>query len=292
MSCKAPPTHAPRNSQNSRFSNRIPGWHAGGPVRGGEGVAVGARHQPTTPPPPENRNPAVSPPGLTPARAVGAHSAIGPTRAHDLRDGSALPGAGPLPHLSKQAWHLAWFYRAWFYRAARASIREVLRGSGSGPALTGVIDQARSSKVGCWCEAVTKWGRLGDPGENAVRKIVPRQPRAILRIRYSSYGHPTACAPTHTPHTHCTARTPIPATCHNLGTEDRARRPNALPRGWANGALGRPHGRPPLYHPQPHPHNPGTPRWHAGVRDGRAGGGGGRLVTRANGLGQRGRGTP
>ena len=112
-------------------------------------------------------------------------------------------------------------------------------------ALTGVIDQARSSKVGCWCEAVTKWGRLGDPGENDVRKIVPRQPRAILRIRYSSYGHPTACAPTHTPHTHCTARTPIPATCHNLGTEDRARRPNALPRGWANGALGRPQGSPP-----------------------------------------------
>ena len=32
-----------------------------------------------------------------------------------------------------------------------------------------------------------KWGTLGHPGENDVRKIVPRQPRAILRIRYSSY---------------------------------------------------------------------------------------------------------
>jgi len=74
----------------------------------------------------------------------------------------------------------------------------------------------------------------------------------------------------------------------NPGTKDSTQKLNALPRGWANGALGRPHGRPPLYHPQPHPHNPGTPRWHAGVRDGRAGGGGGRLVTRANGLGQRG----
>ena len=30
------------------------------------------------------------------------------------------------------------------------------RGSGTGPALTGVIDQGRGSKVGCWCEAVTK----------------------------------------------------------------------------------------------------------------------------------------
>ncbi len=28
----------------------------------------------------------------------------------------------------------------------------------TGPALTGVIDQGRGSKVGCWCEAVTKWG--------------------------------------------------------------------------------------------------------------------------------------
>ena len=110
--------------------------------------------------------------------------------------------------------------------------------------------------MGCWSEAVTKWGTLGHPGENDVRKIVPRQPRAILRIRYSSYGHPTACAPTHTPHTHCTARTPIPATCHNLGTEDRARRPNALPRGWANGALGRPQGSPP---PKPSPTPPPQP---------------------------------
>ena len=31
-----------------------------------------------------------------------------------------------------------------------------------------------------------KWGTLGHPGENDVRKIVPRQPRAIPRIRYSS----------------------------------------------------------------------------------------------------------
>ena len=30
------------------------------------------------------------------------------------------------------------------------------RGSGTGPALTGVIDQGCGSKVGCWCEAVTK----------------------------------------------------------------------------------------------------------------------------------------
>jgi len=34
----------------------------------------------------------------------------------------------------------------------------------------------------------------------------------------------------------------------------------------------------PLHHPLPH--NPGTPRWHAGARDGRAGVGGGRLVRR------------
>ena len=52
-------------------------------------------------------------------------SPIGPNRARDLRDGSALPG--PSPQLSKQAWHSDWFYRAWFYRAARASIREVLQ---------------------------------------------------------------------------------------------------------------------------------------------------------------------
>ena len=32
----------------------------------------------------------------------------------------------------------------------------------------------------------------------------------------------------------------------------------------------------PLHHPLPH--NPGTPRWHAGARDGRAGVGGGGLV--------------
>ena len=30
------------------------------------------------------------------------------------------------------------------------------RGSGTGPALTGVIDQGRSSKVGFWLEAVSK----------------------------------------------------------------------------------------------------------------------------------------
>ena len=30
------------------------------------------------------------------------------------------------------------------------------RGSGTGPALTGVIDQGQGSKVGCWGEAVTK----------------------------------------------------------------------------------------------------------------------------------------
>ena len=65
------------------------------------------------------------PPGLTPARGAWARPAIGPNRAHDLRDGSTLPG--PSPHLSKQAWHSAWFYRPWFYRAARASIREVLQ---------------------------------------------------------------------------------------------------------------------------------------------------------------------
>lgn len=64
------------------------------------------------------------PPGLTPARGAWARPAIGPNRAHDLRDGSTLPG--PSPHLSKQAWHSAWFYRAWFYRAARASVRELL----------------------------------------------------------------------------------------------------------------------------------------------------------------------
>ena len=64
-------------------------------------------------------------PGLTPARAAWARTAIGPNRAQDLRDGSALPG--PSTHLSKQAWQSVWFYRAWFNRAARASIREVLQ---------------------------------------------------------------------------------------------------------------------------------------------------------------------
>ena len=64
---------------------------------------------------------------------------------------------------------------------------ETSRGSGTAPALTGVIDQRRSSKAGCWLEAVSKWGRLGHPGENDVRKIVYSQPRAIVRIRYSSY---------------------------------------------------------------------------------------------------------
>ena len=54
------------------------------------------------------------PPGLTPARAAWARTAIGPNRAQDLRDGSALPG--PSPHLSKQAWHSAWFNRPWLYR--------------------------------------------------------------------------------------------------------------------------------------------------------------------------------
>ena len=61
------------------------------------------------------------------------------------------------------------------------------RGSGSGPALTGVIDQGRGSKVGCWGTRVSEWCTLVHPGENDVRKIVPRQPRAILRIRNSSY---------------------------------------------------------------------------------------------------------
>ena len=65
------------------------------------------------------------PPGLTPARAAWARTAIGPNRAQDLRDGSALPG--PSTHLSKQALHSAWFNRTWLYRAARASIREVLQ---------------------------------------------------------------------------------------------------------------------------------------------------------------------
>jgi len=55
-----------------------------------------------------------------------AQAAIGPNRAQDLRDGSALPGPSPA-HLSKQAWQSVWFYRAWFNRAARASIREVLQ---------------------------------------------------------------------------------------------------------------------------------------------------------------------
>ena len=48
----------------------------------------------------------------------------------------------------------------------------------TGPALTGVIDQGRGSKVGCWCEAVTKWCTLVHPGGNDARKIVYSQPRA------------------------------------------------------------------------------------------------------------------
>ena len=35
------------------------------------------------------------------------------------------------------------------------------RGSGSGPALTGVIDQGRGSEVGCRYEVITQWGTLG-----------------------------------------------------------------------------------------------------------------------------------
>ena len=35
------------------------GWHAGGPRGGGGGVAVGPRHNATTPHPPENQNPAI-----------------------------------------------------------------------------------------------------------------------------------------------------------------------------------------------------------------------------------------
>ena len=57
---------------------------------------------------------------------------------------------------------------------------------GTGPALTEVIDQGRESKAGGGLEAVSRCGTLGHPGGNDVRKIVPRQPRAILRIRYSS----------------------------------------------------------------------------------------------------------
>ena len=37
-----------------------------------------------------------------------------------------------------------------------SQIKVVPRGSGTGPALTGVIDQGQGSKVGCWGEAVTK----------------------------------------------------------------------------------------------------------------------------------------
>ena len=60
-------------------------------------------------------------------------------------------------------------------------------GTGTGPALTGMIDQERDSKVGCGLEAVSRWCTLVHPEENDVRKSVPRQPRAILRICYSSY---------------------------------------------------------------------------------------------------------
>ena len=35
-------------------------------------------------------------------------------------------------------------------------VLQATRGSGTGPALTGVIDQGRSSKVGYWFEAVSK----------------------------------------------------------------------------------------------------------------------------------------
>eukprot|EP00964_Phaeocystis_antarctica_P057636 scaffold34122_cov69-Phaeocystis_antarctica.AAC.2 len=38
------------------------------------------------------------------------------------------------------------------------------RGSGTTPALTGVIDQRRGSKVGCWGTRVSEWRRLGHPG--------------------------------------------------------------------------------------------------------------------------------
>jgi hypothetical protein len=65
------------------------------------------------------------PPRIDAPRAAWARTAIGPNSAQDLRDGSALPG--PSPHLSKQAWHSAWFNRTWLYRVARASIREVLQ---------------------------------------------------------------------------------------------------------------------------------------------------------------------
>ena len=37
-----------------------------------------------------------------------------------------------------------------------AAPQRLPRGSGTGPALTGVIDQGQGSKVGCWGEAVTK----------------------------------------------------------------------------------------------------------------------------------------
>eukprot|EP00964_Phaeocystis_antarctica_P131554 scaffold95463_cov60-Phaeocystis_antarctica.AAC.1 len=67
------------------------------------------------------------------------------------------------------------------------TVAQEARGSGTGPALTGMIDQERDSKVGCGLEAVSRWCTLVHPEENDVRKSVPRQPRAILRICYSSY---------------------------------------------------------------------------------------------------------
>ena len=72
-------------------------------------------------------------------------------------------------------------------KCVAASLSSAARGSGTGPALTGVIDQGRGSKVGCWGTRVSEWCTLVHPGENDVRKIVPRQPRAILQIRNSSY---------------------------------------------------------------------------------------------------------
>ena len=56
-------------------------------------------------------------------------------------------------------------------RSTTLLVADASRGSGTGPALTGVIDQGWSSKVGCWFEAVSKWGTLGHRGGNDVRKI-------------------------------------------------------------------------------------------------------------------------
>ena len=51
-------------------------------------------------------------------------------------------------------------------------------------------------------------------------------------------------------------------------------RENVFPRGWANGALGRPHGRPPLYHPQPSPTTRAHPAGMPGFETAGRGGGG------------------